>query len=100
MSLVPPVMYPRTPSSFALYPATLDVVMLPLDSTILLSVTRAPVLLLLSHHPLSVTPQLPPMLHIRHLAFSGGVDALHSIVIRTIREVFCTGTSVVVIPAA
>jgi hypothetical protein len=56
--------------------------------------------LLLSHHPLSVTPQLPPMLHIRHLAFSGGVDALHSIVIRTIREVFCTGTSVVVIPAA
>jgi branched-chain amino acid aminotransferase len=73
----------------------------PLDGTILPGVTRASVLSLLSHDPLSAAlPQLPPTLHIhpaeRALTMSELFAASAS---GTLREVFCVGTAVI-IPAA
>jgi branched-chain amino acid aminotransferase len=74
----------------------------PLDGTILPGVTRASVLSLLSHHPLSAAlPQLPPTHHIhvheRPLTMSELFAASAS---NTLREVFCVGTAAVIIPAA
>ena len=74
----------------------------PLDGTILPGVTRASVLSLLAHRPLSsALPQLPPTLHLhvteRTLTMSELFAASAS---GTLREVFCVGTAAVVIPAA
>jgi branched-chain amino acid aminotransferase len=74
----------------------------PLDGTILPGVTRASVLSLLSHHPLSAAlPQLPSTLRLhpteRTLTMTELFTASAS---GTLREVFCVGTAAVVIPAA
>jgi branched-chain amino acid aminotransferase len=87
---------------FLAHPTALDVVTPPLDGTILPGVTRASVLSLLSHHPLSAAlPQLPPTLRLhpteRTLTMSELFTASAS---GTLREVFCVGTAAVVIPAA
>jgi branched-chain amino acid aminotransferase len=80
--------------------AALDVVTPPLDGTILLGVTRASVLSLLSHHPhTTALPHLPLTLHL-HAAectlmmpelFAASASGM-------LREVFCVGTAAVVIP--
>jgi branched-chain amino acid aminotransferase len=86
----------------AIHPTALDVVTPPLDGTILPGVTRASVLSLLSHHPLSAAlPQLPSTLRLhpteRTLTMTELFTASAS---GTLREVFCVGTAAVVIPAA
>jgi len=95
-------MYPRTPSSFALYPAALDVVTPPLDGTVLPGVTRAAVLSLFSRHLLPASlPQLPQTLHIHATERPPTMSELFAAsASRALREGFCTGTSAVVIPAA
>jgi len=91
--------------AFAHYPAALDVVTPPLDGTILPGVTRASVLSLLSHHPLSAAlPQLPPTRTLHHIHVTERPLTMSELFAAsacgTLREVFCVGTAAVVIPAA
>jgi branched-chain amino acid aminotransferase len=89
---------------FAVFERTdgaLDVVTPPLDGTILPGVTRASVLSLLSHTPLTAAlPQLPTDVRLhtaeRTLTMSELFAAAGA---GTLREVFCVGTAAVVIPA-
>ena len=91
--------------AFAHYAAALDVVTPPLDGTILPGVTRASVLSLLSHHPLSAAlPQLAPTLPLPHIHPTERPLTMSELFAAsasgTLREVFCVGTAAVVIPAA
>ena len=91
--------YPLSP---CLCSAVLDVVTPPLDGTILPGVTRASVLSLLSHTPLTAAlPQLPTDVRLhtaeRPLTMSELFAASRA---GTLREFFCVGTAAVVIPAA
>ena len=81
--------------------AEFDVVTPPLDGTILPGVTRASVLALLSHRPLTAAlPLLPPDVRIhtaeRALTMS---ELFAASAAGTLREVFCVGTAAAVIPA-
>ena len=81
--------------------AELDVVTPPLDGTILPGVTRASVLALLSHRPLTAAlPLLPPDVRIhtteRALTMS---ELFAASAAGTLREIFCVGTAAAVIPA-
>ena len=80
----------------------LDVVTPPLDGTILPGVTRASVLALLSHFPLTTAlPQLPADMRIRTSERVLTLSELFAAsAAGTLREVFCVGTAAVVIPAA
>jgi branched-chain amino acid aminotransferase len=79
----------------------LDVVTPPLDGTILPGVTRASVLALLSHRPLTTAlPLLPAHLRIHTAERTLTMPELFAASeAGTLREFFCVGTAAVVIPA-
>jgi len=81
--------------------AELDVVISPLDGTILPGVTRASVLALLAHCPhTSALPRLPADTRIHATERALTMSKLFSAsAAGTLREVFCVGTAAVVIPA-